>query len=188
MFDQTLIRQDPLPNEMQILLDKYPRKAWEAHPNFKQATQNWLGAHKMFRALSKAVREDAELFLDKKIDPRNYAAKLSYRGNALVGNLHGHHGWEDYSYFPELSAADPRFDSGLQTLENDHVVLDEVLNDFTDAAIRTLDLIKSDEKAAFDEIGKVYEGAQFIEKLLTRHLQDEEELAVPIIIHHKLRG
>lgn len=188
MFDQALIRQNPLPDEMQILLDKYPRETWNAHPNFKQATKNWLGAHKMFRALSEAVRQDAEQYLDKQINPQDYAARLSYRGNALVGNLHGHHGWEDYSYFPELSAADPRFDSGLQILENDHLILDKVLNDFTDAAIRTLEYIESDEKAAFDKVGKVYEGAQFIENLLTRHLQDEEELAVPIIIHHKLRG
>lgn len=188
MFDTNLLRQGSLPDEMRVLLDEYPREAWDAHPNFKQATRNWLGAHKMFRALSKAVREDAEQYLDKQIDPQDYVARLSYRGNALVGNLHGHHGWEDYSYFPELSAADSRFDAGLQILENDHLVLDEVLNDFTDAAIRTLTFIKSDEKAAFDEVGRVYEGAQIIEKLLTRHLQDEEELAVPIIIHHKLRG
>lgn len=188
MFDQTQLRQDRLPDEMQVLLDKYPREAWDAHPNFKQATRNWLAAHKMFRALSKAVREDAEQFLDKQIDPQAYAARLSYRGNALVGNLHGHHGWEDHAYFPELSAADPRFDSGLQILENDHLILDQVLHDFTDAAINTLDYIRLNEKAAFEEVGKVYEGAQIIEKLLARHLVDEEELAVPIIIHHKLRG
>ena len=188
MFDQTFLRQEALPDEMRILLDKYPREAWEGHPNFKQATRNWLGAHKMFRALSKAVRTDAEQYLDKRIDPRDYAARLSYRGNALVGNLHGHHGWEDHSYFPELSAADPRFDSGLQILEKDHKILDEVLNNFTDAAIRAIDFITTDENPAFDEVGKVYDNAQIIENLLTRHLKDEEELAVPIIIHHKLRG
>lgn len=188
MFDHSLLRQEALPDEMRILLDKYPREAWDAHPNFKQATRNWLGAHKMFRALSKAVRQDAEHYLDKLIDPQIYAARLSYRGNALVGNLHGHHGWEDHSYFPELSAADPRFDSGLEILENDHLILDQVLHNFTDAAINTINLIDLDRKTAFDEAASVYESAQVIEKLLTRHLQDEEELAVPIIIHHKLRG
>ena len=188
MFDQGLLRQEPLPDEMRILLDKYPREAWAAHPNFKQAAQNWLGAHRMFRSLSKTVRRDAENYLDKRIDPQDYAERLLHRGNALIGNLHGHHGWEDYAYFPELSAADPRFDAGLKILENDHKVLDEVLHDLTDAAIRTLDFIQSDDQAAHEEVARVYESAQIVEKLLARHLVDEEELAVPIIIHHKLRG
>lgn len=188
MFDQSLLRQGPLPDEMRTLLDKYPREAWDAHPNFKQATKNWLGAHRMFRTLSKTVRRDAEKYLDKRIDPQDYAARLSYSGNALIGNLHGHHGWEDYAYFPELSAADPRFDAGLEILENDHLVLDQVLHDMTDDAIRTLELIRLDDDAAFEEVARVYESAQIIEKLLARHLVDEEELAVPIIIHHKLRG
>ncbi len=187
MLDQTLPRQDPLPDEMRTLLNAYPREAWDAHPNFKQATRNWLGAHRMFRGLSEAVRNDAERYLDGQKDPLDYAARLSYRGNLLVGNLHGHHGWEDHFYFPELSAADPRFDAGLKILENDHQVLDEVLHDFTDAANRTIKLIQLGENAAFDEACKVQEAAQMIEKLLARHLVDEEELAVPIIIHHKLR-
>ncbi|NRA20460.1 MAG: hemerythrin domain-containing protein [Oceanospirillaceae bacterium] len=187
MFDQTLLRQAPLPDEMRILLDKYPREAWDEHPNFKQATKNWLSAHQMFRALSSSVRKDAELYLDRQLKPGDYAARLSYRGNALVGNLHGHHHWEDNSYFPELSAADPRFDIGLKILESDHRVLNRVLNDFTEAAMRTLEYLHLSKEAALIEAGNVHSMALTIEKLLARHLVDEEELAVPIIIHHKLR-
>jgi len=134
------------------------------------------------------VRKDAELYLDGEMDPPEYAARLSYRGNALVGNLHGHHGWEDHSYFPELSAADPRFDAGLEILENDHQMLDQVLHDFTDAAIGTLRRIELNKLDARNDAEQVYAEAQVIENLLSRHLVDEEELAVPIIIHHKLRG
>ena len=182
------LRQDPLPDEMRVLLDSYPRESWEKHPNFKLATRNWLGAHQMFRRLSETVRRDAEKYLNRSKDPHAYGAQLSYRGNALVGNLIGHHGWEDYSYFPELSAADSRFDTGLEILENDHHILDKILHDFSQAAIRAINLIQLNESAAFDEIGKVHKSALVIEKLLARHLVDEEELAVPIIIHHKLRG
>lgn len=188
MTDQIEIRQDPLSDDMRILLDAYPRQAWDSHPNFKQATRNWLGAHQMFRRLSKAVREDAEQFLDANMDPQDYAARLANRGNALVGNLHGHHGWEDHSYFPELSAADPRFDTGLDILEKDHQVLDGVLHDFTQAAIRTLRLVELNDDDAVEETSRIHSNAQALEKLLSRHLVDEEELAVPIIIHHKLRG
>ena len=73
-----------------------------------------------------------------------YAARLSYYGGNLVGNLHGHHGWEDHSYFPELSAADPRFDAGLEVLEQDHADLDKVLDDFTRTANRLIKLSELD--------------------------------------------
>lgn len=188
MSDQFEIRSDAMPDEMRILLAKYPREEWPAHPGFKEKTQQWLAAHQMFRRLSEAVRLDTEQYLDGNKDADDYSARLSYRGNALVGNLHGHHAWEDLSYFPELSAADRRFDDGLEILENDHHALDVVLESFTNSAIRTIKLIHFGENSARDEAGKLHIASQSIEAFLKRHLSDEEELAVPIILHHRLRG
>lgn len=188
MLDQMNMRSDAMPDEMRILLADYPRNEWPNHPGFKEKTQQWLAAHQMFRRLSEAVRLDTEQFLDGKKDADDYAGRLSYRGNALVGNLHGHHAWEDLSYFPELAAADPRFDDGLEILEKDHQALDVVLETFTNAAIRAIKLIHFGENSARDEAGKLHSATQSIEAFLQRHLSDEEELAVPIILHHRLRG
>lgn len=182
------IRSTPMPEEMRQLLAKYPRSSWEANPHFKEATRRWLSAHNMFRKLGELVRSDVELFLDNQRAPADYAKRLAFYGNQLVGNLHGHHGWEDHSYFPELSAADPRFDRGLEILETDHADLDKVLDDFTRAANRTIQLIQLDETAARDSAGDVHKAAETVEAFLARHLADEEDLAVPIILHHKLRG
>ncbi len=182
------VRTEGMPEEMQFLLRTYPRDDWEAHPGFKEKTKHWLSSHQMFRRLSETVRKDTEHYLDGNKDAADYAKRLSYRGNALIGNLHGHHGWEDYSYFPELSAADPRFDVGLEILDKDHKSLDLVLEKFTISANRLLKLIQLDEKSARDEAGKLHRVAETIEAFLQRHLSDEEELAVPIILHHRLRG
>jgi len=72
-----------------------------------------------------------------------------------VRNLQGHHGWEDHSYFPELSAADPRFDVDLDILEQDHKSLDGVLATFTSSANRAIKLIQLDEVQARDEAGQL---------------------------------
>lgn len=188
MLEQFEIRTENMPNEMQSLLREYPRDTWDAHPGFREKTRQWLGAHQMFRNLGQAVRKDAESYLNGDRDAEDFAARLSYRGGALVSNLHGHHGWEDHSYFPELSAADPRFDAGLEILEKDHADLDMVLDKFTRTANRTIQLVQLDESAARDEAGQLHEIANSIEAFLKRHLTDEEELAVPIILHHRLRG
>ncbi|WP_425037885.1 hemerythrin domain-containing protein [Primorskyibacter sp. S187A] len=188
MLDTYAIRQDDMPQEMRFLLDRYPRDTWEAHPGFREKTKHWLGAHQMFRRLAERVRLDSEGVLNKDIGLDEYADRLSRFGGALVGNLHGHHGWEDHSYFPELSAADPRFDAGLEILEADHAELDRVLDDFTRAANRMIKLTSLDEAQAHEEAAVVHATSEVIEAFLKRHLSDEEDLAVPIILHHRLRG
>lgn len=188
MLDHFDIRTDDMPTEMQSLLRAYPRDTWEAHPGFRDKTRHWLGAHSMFRQLSASVRKDTETYLNGDRDNEDYAQRLSYRGDALVRNLHGHHGWEDHVYFPELSQAEPRFEAGLDILEKDHAAMDVVLEDFTRTANRTIQLIQLDEKMAREEAGKLHGVSAAIEAFLDRHLSDEEELAVPIILHHRLRG
>ena len=76
----------------------------------------------------------------------------------------------------------------MEILETDHGDLDKVLDDFTRAANRTIQLIQLDETAARDSAGEVHKAAETVEAFLARHLADEEDLAVPIILHHKLRG
>ena len=188
MLDNYTIRKDEMPEEMRFLLAQYPRDEWDTHPGFREKTRHWLGAHQMFRRVAERVRLDAEGLLNKDMAADDYAGRLSYYGGNLVGNLHGHHGWEDHSYFPELSAADPRFDAGLELLEQDHADLDKVLDDFTRRANRVIKLTTLDEAQAREETFHVYDAAQSIEAFLKRHLSDEEELAVPIILHHRLRG
>ncbi|MEM1428888.1 MAG: hemerythrin domain-containing protein [Pseudomonadota bacterium] len=177
-----------MPSEMRLLLERYPREAWDEHPGFREKTRQWLGAHQMFRHVAGRIRRDAEAYLERDIDGPDFAARLSHYGGQLVRNLHGHHGWEDRSYFPELSAADPRFDTGLAVLEQDHADLDQVLDRFTRTANRTLALTQLDDAQARTEAGQVHESAEVIGAFLERHLTDEEDLAVPIILHHRLRG
>lgn len=188
MLDTYTIRQTDMPENMRILLEQYPRDDWDAHPGFRDKTRHWLGAHQMFRDVAKRVRTETEDVLNRDTDIGDYAERLSYFGGNLVGSLHGHHGWEDRSYFPELSAADPRFEQGLEVLETDHANLDIVLDDFTRRANRVIKLASLDTAQARDEAGLVHGTAEVIEAFLSRHLRDEEDLAVPIILHHRLRG
>ncbi|MCK8464241.1 hemerythrin domain-containing protein [Aliiroseovarius sp. S1339] len=173
---------------MRLLLRDYPRDAWPDHPNFAASIQNWMGAHIMFGQLAELVRANAEGYLDKQIAPEDHARRLSQYGNLLVRNLHGHHNWEDRSFFPELSSADARFDSGLDTLETDHVVLDDLLDQFTRKANRVVTLTQLDEAQAREEAHAVRDMTAVLQGFLLRHLSDEEDLVVPILLHHKMRG
>ena len=169
MLNSYDIRTADMPSEMQSLLRQYPRDSWDAHPGFREKTQQWMNAHAMFRRLSASVRADTEAFLDRNMEADTYADRLSYRGNLLVGNLHGHHNWEDRSYFPELIAAESRFEAGLEILEKDHADLDVVLEDFTRLANRTIKLLHLDIPAARDEAGQLHGTSLTIDAFLARH-------------------
>jgi hypothetical protein len=182
------IRKNDMPKEMRFLFDKYPRDSWPTHPGFADRTRHWLGAHKMFRHVAERIRLKTEDVLDAIIPMDDYAHQLSQYGGVLVTNLHGHHGWEDRNFFPELMAADPRFKTGLDLLEKDHADLDTVLDRFTQTANRLIKLSTMDEAQALQEAGHVHETGLTIEAFLKRHLGDEEELSVPIILHYRLRG
>lgn len=180
--------REGLPTEFQTLLADYPREAWPDHPNFAKSIEHWMGAHKMFKRLGAITTKETQSFLDKNRSPDEFAARLGFHGNQLVNNLHGHHHWEDHEYFPELSAADDRFDAGLDMLEADHGELNKVLDDFTIAGNRTMKLLQLDKAQAYEEAGKLLSASDAIETFLNRHLADEEDLVVPILLHHKMRG
>lgn len=171
-----------------FLLRDLPREGWPDHPGFARSTRNWMGAHLGFRRLSSFVTATLEEYLDRARDPAEAAADLGWAGDILVRNLHGHHTWEDRSFFPELREADPRFDAGLETLEADHLALDETLDTLTRQANRVIKLVQLDKTQARAEAGGLHDTATRLERFLDRHLTDEEDLIVPIVLTHRLRG
>lgn len=177
-----------LPAEMQILLREYPREAWPDHPNFAESIQHWMGAHQMFRRLGEIVHQSTEKAVERDMDSKIYAGRLAQYGNLLVRNLHGHHGWEDHSFFPELGSADARFLQGLEMLEADHVALDGLLHRLTSCANRYLQLSQLSPQDAPAELPALLKETDALGGFLERHLNDEEDLVVPILLHHKMRG
>ncbi|SHI68474.1 Hemerythrin HHE cation binding domain-containing protein [Shimia gijangensis] len=173
---------------MQILLRDYPREAWPDHPDFAEAIQHWMSAHQMFRRLGQILHQSIEQALENNMDPEQFAGRLGQYGNLLVRNLHGHHGWEDHQFFPELVSADDRFARGLEMLENDHVELDALLHRLTTKANRYLQMLQLSPKDASAELAALSTETGAIGGFLDRHLSDEEDLVVPILLHHKLRG
>jgi len=187
MTDFNIHTREGLPTELHTLLRAHPRDSWPDHPNFARSIQNWMGAHQGFRRLGALLQTETEALISKQIDDERFARQLSRYGNILVNNLHGHHTWEDRSFFPELTEADPRFENGINMLESDHNVLDETLERFTHQGNRILKLFDLDKQQAMEEARIFRDTTQEIAGFLPRHLADEEDLVVPILLHHELR-
>jgi hypothetical protein len=93
--DLALASRDGLPDALRVLLAEYPRAIWETDPGFDGLIRFWLDRHMMFRRVMVDMQEDARRLVDAKLEPAQYASRLSRYGGMFVNGLHEHHTIED---------------------------------------------------------------------------------------------
>ena len=178
-----LSERHALPDALRVLLDEYPREAWKSDPGFNQLIAFWLDRHMMFRRLMAEMRKGTEGLLDHKMDPARFGTMVSRYGAMFVQQLHGHHMIEDQHYFPKLAIKDPRIEKGFAILDKDHHDLDAYLADFVTRANEVIG-VHADRRKLQDAAGLFQTELTKLEGLLDRHLIDEEELVVPVILRY----
>ncbi len=174
--DLSLTERAGLPDALRVLVTELPRETWEAHPNFGGMVQFWLERHLMFRKLLSMLQDDARSALDQKMTFEAYTPRLSRFAGLFLNELHNHHHIEDSHYFPRLVSLDTRLERGFEILDSDHHAIDAFLNDMATAANDVLQ--SNDDK----KIGPFETQLAKFQTLLNRHLTDEEEIIVPVIL------
>lgn len=173
-----------LPAEWQIILADYPRATWENHPDFNGLAAFWLDRHLGFRQLCAQIGTDTEAMIDARLAPDAYARRLSRLGSRLLGELIGHHQIEDEAYFPKLARLEPRIARGFAMLDRDHHDLHALIDRFADGANRVLgaqsDAIRRNAAGGFRADLAAFE------TILIRHLTDEEDLVLPVVLKHRV--
>lgn len=176
-----------LPEALRVLAKEYPREAWEADANFSGLIRFWIDRHLMFRRIVGTMQDETRRMLDREMEPRLWASHLSRYGSMLIGELHGHHSIEDMHYFPVLKELDARVARGFDILDRDHHAIDAHLGAFAEAANGSLGPISRGEEA-IDEAAAFGEQLARVERFLDRHLVDEEELVVPVLLRYTPAG
>ncbi|NRG17118.1 hemerythrin domain-containing protein [Rhizobiales bacterium] len=172
-----------LPEELRVLAQALPRADWPRHANFDGLTRFWLERHVMFREVLSRIAAETDAFSAGDMEARSYGQRLSRLAGFFVQQLHEHHHIEDAHYFPELERLDERLKRGFAILDLDHHSLDRSLRTFAADTNEVLDAIR--DGGAAIERAKAYrdEFAPF-ERMLVRHLEDEEEIIVPLLLKY----
>lgn len=175
----SLDKRSGLPDALRVLVNDYPRDAWEAHAGFNGLVQFWMQRHMMFRELVQILGEDAQRFASGDTGIETYAPRLRHYAGTLLNELHGHHQIEDQHYFPRLVGLDARLARGFDLLDVDHDAMDGLLHGMAEGANSVLN---------GGEIGPFLDRLDGFSGLLERHLTDEEDIIVPVILHSGFRG
>jgi len=171
------------PDELRVLIERYPREGWTGHGNLGAVAQFWLDRHAEFRALGNMLQTAADDFREAKLAPDDFRRFFAPRLQYFLQGLEGHHQMEDYQYFPIFRQAEPRLLKGFDVLEGDHEAIHADIVCVVDAAnglLRTLDgdgadKLRTATDVYVDTCGRLLKG-------LVRHLDDEEDLIVPVIL------
>ncbi len=170
------------PEELRVLIERYPREAWTGHGNLGEVAQFWLDRHAEFRALGKMLAQATEDFREAKLTPDAFRRFFAPRLQFFLQGLEGHHQIEDFQYFPIFRRAEPRLLKGFDVLEGDHEAIHADILRVVEAAnglLRTLEGGSDALRAATDAYA---ETSGRLLKSLVRHLDDEEDLIVPVIL------
>lgn len=178
-----LKKRKRLPDALRLLVDEFPRDTWRDHSNFTDLTEFWLSRHVMFREVLDRLQMDAAAALDGMDDFLGYKRRVHRFAGLLINELMTHHKVEDAHFFPVLSRQDTRLARGFDILDSDHHALDDGLHDLTEHANAVLQNMDGSVEL-HDAIGQLKTRLDAFEPLLNRHLLDEEELVVPVILKY----
>lgn len=178
-----LDRRAGLPEALRVLLAVYPRAHWQGHPRFGGLTQFWLDRHLGLRQVQAGLVAEVQGFIDGAADPARHARRIWRAGSLLIEGLAGHHQIEDAHYFPHLAGLEPRLRAGFDLLDADHQALDGHLAALAGAANAHLGALGQGGDARATA-GALLAGLDGFAAMLERHLTDEEDLVVPVILHH----
>lgn len=180
-MDDTLEQRLGLPEHLRVLAEKYPRADWQSHSNFDQMTRFWLDRHLMFRDVLDKIQTQTRAYLDRPYD--RYGSEVARYTGFFLNQLHGHHTIEDQHYFPQFNKLDSRLERGFEILDRDHHALDRHINTLSERTNDVLQELHADRDARRVADALLIVQGRF-ETFLNRHLFDEEEIIVPLVLEY----
>lgn len=175
-----LIIRSKLPEDMQVFVREFPRAMWEAQTG--PFTAIYLERHHLFRKMINGMIRDSEAFLNDDFDPLLYRKSISRLGTMLLSELQTHDQLEHDHYFPVIEGLDPRTARSFDMLEKDHDVMHDVLDRFQHLGNTTIAAL--DGETRFQKADMFLTSLRSTERLILRHLDDEEDIIVPIMLKH----
>ena len=168
-----------LPDEFLVLARLYPRRVWRDHPDFSDLAAFWLDRHLMFREVLSRMQSATQMHMAR-AQPR-FGPEIARYTGFFLDQLHAHHTIEDQHLFPQMIPLDARLTRAFDMLDRDHHALSAQIDALATTTNQVLDQIRQGQFGEAGPLGDVQ--AQF-KTFLNRHLEDEEEVIVPLLLKY----
>jgi iron-sulfur cluster repair protein YtfE (RIC family) len=177
-----LARRSGWPENLRVLIARYPREQWEDHANLGEMARFWLSHHAMFRELSATIETITTQFRSGVLPAADLPRQLVPRLQFMLSQLNVHHQIEDLHYFPIFRAAEARLARGFDVLEGDHQAIHADMAATAETANALLRALAGNAGTLKGRGDDYAQASGSLLKGLIRHLDDEEDLIVPLIL------
>lgn len=180
----TLASRPGLPADYLYLRAAFPRDRWTTaglHPT----ARHWLHMHDGFRAHQAEMGTMIEAWRADSIDLPTLHRALIPALQQFLQHLDGHHRVESDHYFPALQRLEPRIAPGIDLLDRDHEAIHQHIEAMVAAGRALHEAVTGGAADAGDRVERLAELLDRAAPELARHLDDEEDIVIPLIA---LRG
>jgi Hemerythrin HHE cation binding domain len=173
------------PAELARLLERHPRTTW---PGARSASVAfWLDVHDRLRRDAAGLDAAGAEYRGGRSSPAQLAVIAAPRLRGLIAAMHGHHQIEDFHYFPAFRSTEPRLAAGFDRLEREHATLSRSVEAALAALAQlraTAELSTEPAAATTQQLAaqRYIDAAASLSGGLLRHLDDEENLVVPLLL------
>ncbi len=173
--------RDRLPPAIRPTLLEEAMQDWKHHPRFAGKARFFMNVHRQLLDEADWLSDTARVILDASGDTlqdRISASALASNAQRLLHFAHGHHEIEDHGHFPQFVRLHPQLHDAFSLLANDHQALDAALHG-----------VETEQEALLrspgrDQLAKLHQHAAPLNKIMHRHITDEEDGVMPIFLRH----
>lgn len=173
------------PDELRVILKDYPRDSWQ--DTRSSMARFWIDKHNYLRRQSTALQSANDQYRGgQQPDAGQFGGWIAPRLQGFLAELHGHHQIEDFHYFPAFRSAEPRLAPGFDVLNRDHELIHAGIMQIVEAINAFIKTIQSDSAGDRDAqrraADRYIDASGVLHRRLERHLADEEDLIIPLMI------
>jgi iron-sulfur cluster repair protein YtfE (RIC family) len=180
-----LAARNGLPPAFRYLLDDFPRDRWSAA--LDETAAFWLQMHAGFRGHQTHMAGLVAQWR-KNGDLTGLHRQLIPALQSFLQHLDGHHRVESGHYFPMMRTIEPGIGAGIDLLDRDHDAIHETLEALFQGGLAFHQAVAGNAPDAADKAARLSELIEGGARPLLRHLEDEEDIVIPLIQLRGLRG
>ncbi|MCJ8314686.1 MAG: hemerythrin domain-containing protein [Saccharospirillaceae bacterium] len=173
-----------LPPEIRQHLIPLSRELWSKHKGYSGKASFFIEYHQNIINNLSTIQSQ----LTRSLDHSNQSGiqRLIHQTKQLLKSLDHHHKIEDQMYFPYFKQNNRNLINAVELLEKDHKSVEQKIHQLHKLLTKLeLYLIKANKTYPFALMVQFFEAVQEFEKMIRRHLFDEEEIIIPIFILDK---
>lgn len=172
-----------LPAQFLYLREAFPRSRWD-EPGLNPIARHWLAMHAGFRAQQTGMADLVTRWQGGAMETRALHSALIPALQQFLQHLDAHHRIESGHYFPAMQRIEPRIAAGVALLDRDHDDIHAHIEALIETGRGFHQAVMTGAGGAEDRLRRLTEALGLARPELSRHLDDEEDIVIPLIALH----